>query len=93
MENSFQIVLLPQTEKDLRKLPWNLEKKILEGLQLLKNFPFVGSKVIKKMKTLKPVHYELKEGDYRIIFRVEDKRIIVKMIIDRKNLEKEIKRL
>lgn len=93
MENSFQVVLLPQAEKDLQKLPWNVERKILNDLQALKSFPFVGGKVVKKMKTLKPVHYELKKGDYRIIFRIEEKRIFVKMIIDRKNLEKEIRKL
>lgn len=36
---------------------------------------------------------ELKEGDYRIIFRVEQNHVIIKAIIYRKDLERELKRM
>lgn len=93
MAGDFQVILLPRAEKELRKFSWGIEKKMLATLQLLRTFPFLKGRTIKKFKTAKTAHYELKEADHRIIFRVEEKKILIKMIIHRKDLERELKRI
>lgn len=93
MQNSFQVVLTPDIEKTLKKIPWEIEEKILKALQYLKISPLPDGNKIKKIKTLFPTHCELKEGDFRIVFRVEQNYVIVKAIVHRKDLEREIKRI
>lgn len=93
MQNSFQIVLVHNVEKTLRTFPLEIEKTILNALQCLKISPLPDGNKIKKLKTLFPTHCELKEGDYSIIFRVEKNYVIIKAIVNRKDLERELKRI
>ncbi|MCK4430887.1 MAG: type II toxin-antitoxin system RelE/ParE family toxin [Candidatus Aminicenantes bacterium] len=48
---------------------------------------------IKKLKGFKPPFYRVRSGDYRILYRLQEKTIIIMRVIDRKGLDRVIKGL
>ena len=85
--NSYDAVLTPAFQRDLRKLPRNIIGQILEDLQTLKTNPFPHGDRIKKIKTA-PGNYRLRSGDYRIVFRIEGEKVIVLRVFDKKDFER-----
>jgi len=51
-----------------------------------------GGSGIKKLKGFKPPLYRLRSGDYRVLYRLQSHNITIMRIINRKELEKIIKR-
>ena len=64
--------------------------QILEDLELLKSPPWPAGKV----KPLRSTDYwEIKTGSYRTIFWQHKKKIIILRVVNRRDLEKAIKRI
>ncbi len=70
----YRIAYLKQALKDFNKIPANELFKIKESIESLKKNPKpTGSKKLKGIKNL----YRLRKGVYRIIYKIEEKEIII----------------
>ncbi len=78
---------------DLGQVPIEIRKEILSDIRQLSSAPFPTGTAVKKLKGFKPPLYRLRTGDYRIIYRVEARAILVLRGINRKELDRTIKRL
>ena len=75
---SYRIVWKRKAEKELRKLPRETIRQLWELASMLENDPFPQG--VKKMIGTEAV-YRLRIGDYRLVYRVEEKRAIVDIIL------------
>jgi mRNA interferase RelE/StbE len=91
--DKFEIQLTLSAVDDLGFIPEISKKKIIAAIQKLSTDPFSSGPNIKKLKGFKPPVYRMRSGDFRVLYRVQDKSIIVLRVIDRKDLERIIKRL
>jgi len=77
-----ELILNKKAEKDLEKLPFKVAKKILIEINQLKHFPNVRN--VKKLTNFSPT-YRFRIGDYRVLFEVENEKIIIYRILHRKD--------
>jgi mRNA interferase RelE/StbE len=75
----YTIELKPRAEKDLKNLPTRVVRRIIEKLKLLSD-NLQGD--VKKLTNFSP-EYRLRVGNYRILFEIENDRIIVYRILHR----------
>jgi mRNA-degrading endonuclease RelE of RelBE toxin-antitoxin system len=88
-----KIQLTSSAVDDLDCIPGIAKRKIIASIQKISRDPFSPSPNIKKLKGFKPPIYRIRSGDFRVLYRVYDKTIIILRVIDRKDLERIIKRL
>jgi mRNA-degrading endonuclease RelE of RelBE toxin-antitoxin system len=89
----FDIQLTYSAVEDLDCIPEDRRTKIVA---LIKNFsfdPLIPGAKIKKLKGFRPPLYRVRSGDYRVLFRTQEKTITILRVIDRKDLDRVIKRL
>jgi mRNA-degrading endonuclease RelE of RelBE toxin-antitoxin system len=91
--DKFEIQLTSSAVDDLDRIPKISKKKIIASIQKLSTDPFSSSPNIKKLKGFKPPVYRIRSGDFRALYRVHEKTIIILRVLDRKDLERIIKRL
>jgi mRNA-degrading endonuclease RelE of RelBE toxin-antitoxin system len=89
----FGIQLTRSAADDLNHVSDNLRRQILSDIKNLSANPFLFGKNIKKLKSFKAPLYRLRSGNFRVIYRVEKQIITIMRVIDRKELERIIKRL
>jgi len=89
----FEIQLTSSAVDDLDCIPEISKKKIIPSIQKLSTAPFSPGPKIKKLKGFKPPIFRMRSGDFRVIYRVHDRTIVILRVIDRKDLERIIKRL
>ncbi|KOR33523.1 plasmid stabilization protein [Achromatium sp. WMS3] len=77
----YLIELMPKAIKDLKNLQKIEAKKVVEKIKLLKN-GLIGD--IKKLTNYTP-EYRLRVGNYRVLFEIENQKIIVYHIKHRKD--------
>ncbi len=77
----YLIELMPKAIKDLKNLQKIEAKKVVEKIKLLKN-GLIGD--IKKLTNYTP-EYRLRVGNYRVLFEIENQKIIVYRIKHRKD--------
>ena len=80
----YEVELKPKAIKDLKGLPKTEGKRIIEKLKLLED-DLQGN--IKRLTNFTP-EYRLRVGDWRVLFEVDDKKIIVYRIRHRKEAYK-----
>jgi len=78
---------------DLNCIPEPQKKKIIASIKKLSSNPFAPNPNIKKLKGFKPPIYRIQTGDFRVLYSVHDKTIIILRVIERKDLERVIKKL
>ena len=78
----FEIIWKENALKDLQKLDSFISIRIIKKIDELKENPFLRD--IKRLKGLN--FYRLRVGDYRIIFEIFDKKLIIFKIGHRKNI-------
>jgi len=76
------ITFTEQALKDLKKIDKKTAKYILNKIENLKSFPTI--KNIKKLTNFYPP-YRYRIGNYRVLFNIEDKNIIIFKIAHRKD--------
>ena len=91
--DKFDIQLTYSAVDDLDCIPEARQKKIIASIKKLSSNPFALSPNIKKIKGFKPPIYRIRSGDFRVLYRVHDKTIIIMRVIDRKDLERVVKKL
>ena len=88
-----KIQLTYSASEDLDGLHDDQRKKIIAILKIFSTDPFTHGANIRKLKAFKPPIYRARSGDYRILYRVQENKIIIMRVIDRKDLDRVIKRL
>ena len=78
---TYNIDLTKRADKDLRKLPVQVQKRIAKGLRLLQN-DLQGD--VKKLTNFTP-EYRLRIGNYRVLFEIEDNELVIQRILHRKD--------
>ena len=61
--------------KSLKRIPDGKRRLIMEKLEILKENPYKGNNNVKKLTGLDG--YRLRVGDYRVIYRIEDKLLMI----------------
>jgi len=92
MSREYTLELSPASQRQLKKLPKQLQLTIIQKLEDLKTTPLpVGIKKLSGIDNL----YRLRIGDYRVIYQVEHKilLILVLKIGDRKEVYDNLKSL
>ena len=72
-----KIQFLPSAQKELEKMDKIWQKKIKKNFQMLSENPALIKNKIKKLKGKYKDYFRLRVGNYRIIFRVEKKKLII----------------
>ncbi len=93
MADGFTVQLARSAVGDLDAIPDRLRSQIVEAIKSLADNPLPTGSGVKKLKGLKPPLYRLRSGDYRVLNRIQSSTIQIMRIIDRKELERTIKRL
>jgi mRNA interferase RelE/StbE len=89
----FSIQITQSAVEDLDSVPNDLRKNILTDIKNLSSNPFPSGSHIKKLKGFKPPLYRLRSGDFRVLYRIGSHSITIMRVINRKELERVIKRL
>ncbi len=93
MVGAFTVQLAQSAAGDLDAIPDRLRTQIVAAIMSLADNPLPTGSGVKKLKGFKPPLYRLRFGDYRILYRIRSSVILITRIIDRKELERTIKRL
>jgi mRNA interferase RelE/StbE len=93
MAVSFTVQLARSAVGDLDAIPDRLRSQIVETIKSLVDNPLPTGGGVKKLKGFKPPLYRLRSGDYRVLYRIQRSSVQIMRIIDRKELERTIKRL
>ncbi|MCL4468160.1 MAG: type II toxin-antitoxin system RelE/ParE family toxin [Deltaproteobacteria bacterium] len=91
--DTFNVQATRSAIDDLQGIPNRFREQIITSIKPLYTTPLLSGTWIKKLKGFKPPLYRLRSRDYRILYRIEGRNIIIMRVIDRKELEKIIKRL
>ncbi|MFZ2172084.1 MAG: type II toxin-antitoxin system RelE/ParE family toxin [Methylococcaceae bacterium] len=78
--NMYLVELMPKAIKDLKGLPKSEAKKIVEKIRSLEQG--LGSD-IKKLTNFSP-EYRLRVGSYRVLFEIENQKILIYRVKHRK---------
>lgn len=70
---AYELILRPSVEKDFRKIPTADLRKILARMEALREDPRPPG----SMKLSGEEYYRVRQGDYRIIYEIEDDKLIV----------------
>lgn len=76
----YRVELRPRAEKDLRNLPTQEQRRVVEKLRLASD-DLHGD--IKRLVQFQP-SYRLRAGNYRVLFEVESDKIVVYRILHRR---------
>jgi mRNA-degrading endonuclease RelE of RelBE toxin-antitoxin system len=90
---TFDIHLTHSAVDDLNKISEKAKAKVIASIQKVSSNPFSEKLQIKKLKGFKPSIYRLRSGDHRVLYRVQENIIYIMRVLDRKDLERIIKRL
>lgn len=82
IEMKYHVVLKPRAIKDLKDLPKEEASKIIDRLALLED-NLKGD--VKRLTHVTP-EYRMRSGNYRVLFELEEDRIIVYRIEHRKDI-------
>jgi mRNA-degrading endonuclease RelE of RelBE toxin-antitoxin system len=77
----------------MQLLPDVVHSRIVESLEILRQAPFPSPPLKKKLKGFGFSLYRLRVADFRVLYRIDGKTITIMRVIDRKDLERAIKRL
>jgi mRNA interferase RelE/StbE len=91
--NRSQVVLTDHAIADLEEVSREIRKQIQRDLKTLQTSPLPSGTQIKRLRGFRPPIYRLRSGDYRVLYHIREDRVTVLRMIDRKLLERVIKRL
>ncbi|MBI5967181.1 MAG: type II toxin-antitoxin system RelE/ParE family toxin [Deltaproteobacteria bacterium] len=89
----FRVVLTDHAIADLKEIPKGLQGQIHGDLKNLQSAALPSGPQIKRLKGFRPPVYRLRSGDYRVLYQIQGDVVNVLRVIDRKLLERVIKRL
>jgi mRNA interferase RelE/StbE len=74
---AYSILLAPPAERQLKALTGPVQKRIVKRLHTLKDNP--RPQGVKKLAGEEDL-YRIREGDYRIVYTIQDKKLIVLVV-------------
>lgn len=80
---TYRIILTKTAIKDLKQLPKNIQPRIIEKLNDMKHDPFKNAR---KLIDPRIGSYRVRVGDYRIVFDVDDDKVVILRIGHRKHI-------
>ncbi len=75
-----EIEYLPGAKKDLEKIDKLWQRRIKKNLQMLSENPALLKNKITKLKGKYKDYFRLRVGNYRVIFRVEKKKLVILVV-------------
>jgi mRNA interferase RelE/StbE len=78
---TYEVDLKPGALKDLRILPKSAQRRILGKIESLRS-DLAGD--VKRLTNFTP-EYRLRVGDYRVLFEVEEGKVVVYRVLHRKD--------
>jgi mRNA-degrading endonuclease RelE of RelBE toxin-antitoxin system len=91
--NKFQVNLTRHATDDLNDISKEFRDKVHQDLKALESAPFPSGTHIKRLKGLRPPVYRLRSGGFRVLYHIQGNTVTILRVIDRKLLEKVLKRL
>ena len=91
--NKFDITLTEHAIADLKDIPKELRDQIHRDLRNLESAPFPSGTYIRRLKGFRPPVYRLRTGNCRILYHIQENNVMILRVIDRKLLERTIRRL
>jgi len=85
-----RLLYAPRAQRDLARIARDQALQILEDVEILETPPWPPGKV-KKLRGAD--YWEIKTGDWRTIFLPEGKKVVVLRVVNRRDLERAIKRI
>lgn len=93
MPKKFVVRVSGNFARSLDELPPEQALEVAEKLKILEVVPLpTGKNRIKKIKGFKPALYRLRIGNKRMLYRVLGAEVALLKIIDRKDLERELRK-
>ena len=89
----FIIQLTHSAAEDLDRIPEARRINVIAIIKKLSSNPFASGPYIKKIKGFKTPLYRIRSGDYRVLYRVQEKTVYIMRVVDRRDLDRIIKRL
>jgi mRNA interferase RelE/StbE len=71
----YRVLFTKSADKSLRKLPWNVAQRIRRSLDVLATNPYDEHLDVTKLQN-RP-GYRLRVGDWRVIYEIEDDKLII----------------
>lgn len=68
--------LAPSVDKNLSKLPKNIQSKIIRSFDKIQDNPISGIKLHGELKD----YYKFRVGDYRVIYRIDVKKSLILVV-------------
>ena len=94
MREKFVVKVSKKFLRDLDELTPERALAIAKKLKILEIAPLpTGKNRIKKIRGFVPPLYRLRIGDKRVLYRISGNQVVLLKIIDRKDLERELKNL
>lgn len=91
--NKFQVNLTEHATDDLKDISKEFRYKIHQDLKALESAPFPSGTPIKRLRGFRPPVYRLRSGGFRVLYHLQENTITILRVIDRKLLERVLKRL
>jgi mRNA-degrading endonuclease RelE of RelBE toxin-antitoxin system len=91
--NKFQVVLTEHAISDIEGIPKELRAHIHQDILGLESAPFPAGNRIKRLRRFRPPVYRLRSGNFRVLYQIHGDTVTILRVIDRKILERVIKRL
>lgn len=91
--NNFQVTLTEHAVADLKDISKEFRDQTHQDLKKLQSAPFPSGTYIKRLRRFKPPVYRLRSGNFRILYHIQGNVVTILRVIDRKLLERVIKRL
>jgi mRNA-degrading endonuclease RelE of RelBE toxin-antitoxin system len=91
-KDKFQVVLTDHAVTDLRDTPAEYQDQINSDLNTLESNPFPHASNRKRLREFRPPLYRLRSGDFRVLYRIQEKTAIILRVLGRKMLDRILRR-
>lgn len=94
MQKKFVVNASKNFLKEIDELPTDIALEVTKALKILEFSPLPsGTRLVKKLKGFIPPLYRLRVGYHSVLYRIAGNEVAVLKVIDRKELERELKRM
>ena len=91
--NKFQVILTEHAISDIESIPKESRAHIHQDITALESALFPAGNRIKRLRGFRPPVYRLRSGNFRVLYHIHGDTVTILCVIDRKILERVIKRL
>ena len=91
--NGYVVDVTPRANADLQTLSADVALRISKKMRELANDPWPHGDTIKRLQGLHAPTYRLRIGDYRAVFRIDERRVRVLRVVHRSELARALRDL